>query len=86
MLLQLIRYWLSSALCIAGIAIVVIGGFDEPSLQVGIPVFSSGASIWLLNVLYRVGVTGDVERDAEEDARAYFAKHGHWPGESGAPR
>lgn len=83
MLLKLIRFWLPTALCIGGIAVIVIGGVDETSLEVGIPVFSAGASIWLLNFLYRVGVSGDGERDAEEDARAYFALHGHWPGEQG---
>lgn len=81
MLLKLIRFWLPTALCIAGIAVIVIGGVDETSLEIGIPLFSAGASIWLLNFLYRVGVSGDTERDAEEDARAYFARHGHWPGE-----
>jgi len=36
-------------------------------------------SILLLNVLYRIGVTGDVERDREERARVYYDEHGRWP-------
>ncbi len=83
MLLKLIRFWIPTLLCIGGVAIIIIGGVSETSLEIGIPVFSAGASIWLLNFLYRVGVAGDTERDAEEDARAYFAKHGHWPDERG---
>ena len=39
------------------------------------------ASVLLLNVLYRVGVEGDRERDVEEAARVYFDKHGRWPDE-----
>jgi hypothetical protein len=35
--------------------------------------------VLLLNVLYRIGVEGDKERDREEAAREYFDKHGHWP-------
>lgn len=85
MLLKVIRFWVPTLLCLAGVGIIIAGavggGELEPSLTIGIPVFSAGASIWLLNFLYRVGVSGDKERDSEEDARTYFAKHGHWPGE-----
>ena len=35
----------------------------------------------LLNVLYRIGSTGDRERVREDEAREYLAKHGHWPDE-----
>jgi hypothetical protein len=41
----------------------------------------AAASILLLNVLYRVGVAGDEERDREAAARDYFDEHGHWPDE-----
>ena len=40
-----------------------------------------GQPILLLNVLYRVGVSGDRERDDEEAARDYFDAHGRWPDE-----
>ena len=42
----------------------------------------SGLALLLLNVLYRYGVKGDEERDEEEQARDYFAQHGHWPDET----
>jgi hypothetical protein len=32
-------------------------------------------------VLYRIGVTGDVEREREDEARARFEEHGEWPDE-----
>jgi hypothetical protein len=35
----------------------------------------------LLNELYRLGVRGDPDRDAEDAARAYFDRCGHWPDE-----
>jgi hypothetical protein len=38
-------------------------------------------SVLLLNVLYRVGVSGDAERDREAEARDYFDEHGRWPDE-----
>ena len=46
---------------------------------------AAGLSVWLLNLLYRVGVKGDRERDAEDRARAYFDEHGHWPDEERGP-
>jgi hypothetical protein len=45
-----------------------------------------GLSILLLNVLYRIGVRGDVEREDEMNARDYFDEHGHWPDEEPRPQ
>jgi len=41
----------------------------------------SGLSVLLLNWLFRLGVSGDKDRDREEAAREYFGAHGHWPDE-----
>lgn len=41
----------------------------------------AGLSVALLNLLYRVGVQGDRERESEDDARRYFDRHGRWPEE-----
>jgi hypothetical protein len=56
-------------------------------------VIGAGLSIALLNLLYRVGVGGEAERDAEEAARDYYTANGRWPDEQpthtshgGAPR
>jgi hypothetical protein len=45
----------------------------------------AGLAVLLLNVLFRIGLSGDVERDREAAARAYFAEHGTWPGEEQRP-
>jgi hypothetical protein len=37
--------------------------------------------VLLLNVLYRIGVQGDRERDTEQEARDFFDEHGRWPDE-----
>ena len=42
---------------------------------------SAATAVLLLNVLYRIGVEGDKERDREEAARRFFDEHGHWPDE-----
>jgi hypothetical protein len=48
-------------------------------LAAGALFFSAASAILLLNVLFRIGVEGDKERDREEAARAYFDEHGRWP-------
>src|SRR3954466_10557801 len=43
-------------------------------------------AVFLLNLLFRIGVQGDLERDREDEARAYFDRHGRWPGEGDSTR
>jgi hypothetical protein len=45
----------------------------------------AGLSVLLLNVLFRLGVQGDLERGREDAARAYFDDHGTWPDEETRP-
>jgi uncharacterized membrane protein YoaK (UPF0700 family) len=75
MALAAIRYGIPLALFIAG---VVVGAVAD-SVAGAALVFSAASAVLLLNVLYRIGVQGDKERDREDEARAYFDKHGRWP-------
>jgi hypothetical protein len=62
---------------LAGFVMLALGGtkrWDAWAMLVG-----AGLSVLLLNWLFRLGASGDRERQAEEDARAYFAEHGRWP-------
>jgi hypothetical protein len=52
---------------------------------VGAGIIGAGLSIYLLNLLYRMGSAGDTEREREEAARAFFDAHGYWPDESPRP-
>ena len=80
MRLRAVRYWLPVGLVLAGIvSLFVIDSsdrFEAFSMLVG-----SGLSVALLNVLFRYGSRGDRERQAEDDAREYYAEHGRWPDE-----
>ena len=42
---------------------------------------SAATAVLLLNILFRIGVEGDKERDREDEARRYFDEHGRWPDE-----
>lgn len=82
MLLRFTRIWLPAIVVTAGVAVMIIGG-DDVAAEGGAGIVGAGLSIWLLNVLHRVGVTGEKTRDDEADARAFFDRWGHWPDEPG---
>jgi hypothetical protein len=80
-----VRYVLPAAIVVAAIVVLAfnhsIDGLEGAAMFIG-----AAGAILLLNVLYRVGVRGDVERDEEAAARDYFDEHGHWPDEAGNAR
>jgi hypothetical protein len=75
-----VRYILPLVLFLGGLVLLAI----EPN-SIGLEGFAmaTGAalSVLLLNWLFREGVRGDRERDAEEKAREHYAEHGRWPDE-----
>ena len=75
-----VRYVLPAVIALAGVIVLIfnqtINGLEGFAMGIGV-----AGSILLLNILYRVGVSGDRERDDEEAARVYFDEHGRWPDE-----
>jgi hypothetical protein len=73
-----VRYVLPAVVALVGIVVLIV---DQSLIGLeGFVLFIGAAgSILLLNVLYRIGVSGDAERDREEAARTYFDEHGRWP-------
>jgi hypothetical protein len=75
----MIRYGIGVVMVIAGIVVLVAvpgTGVDGFAMAVG-----GGLAVILLNVLFRLGVSGDQERAREEAARRHFDEHGEWPEE-----
>ena len=73
-----VRYWLPGLICLAGILAMIFGP-QESRAEGGGAILAAGLSIYLINVLFRVGVSGDRDRDQEEDARRFYVEHGFWP-------
>jgi hypothetical protein len=78
--MRFVRFGLPIAICLGGVVAIAI----EPNrngLEGAVLIVSAGLSVFLLNWLYRVGVAGESERDSEDEARAFFDRHGVWPDE-----
>jgi len=75
-----VRYLLPAAVALVGVIVLIfsdtVNGLEAFAMGIGV-----AGSILLLNILYRVGVSGDRERDEEEAARRYFDEHARWPDE-----
>jgi hypothetical protein len=80
--LNIVRYVIPAAILVVGIVVSATAG--HAGVTAGALFISAATAVLLFNVLWRMGVEGDKERDREEAAREYFDAHGHWPDE--APR
>lgn len=83
--LLIVRYGIGGVMVLAGIIMLIISpsglGVEGFGMAAG-----GGLAVLLLNLLYRMGVSGDLEREQEEEARRYFDAHGEWPDEDDRPR
>lgn len=75
-----VRYGIPIAFLVAGMLALALAP-DSQKLEGWALFTGAGMAILLLNVLHRIGVSGDSARDAEENARRYFEEHGRWPDE-----
>jgi hypothetical protein len=77
-----VRVWLPVAIMVAGVVAIVASGGSEAGWEGGVAIIAAGASVWLLNIIFRVGVQGERDRDAEDAARDFYGEHGYWPDEA----
>jgi hypothetical protein len=82
--LAVVRYGIGAVMVIGGVVMLVVSpaglGVDGFAMAVG-----GGLSVLLINFLFRLGVSGDREREREEWARNYFDAHGEWPEDEPTP-
>jgi hypothetical protein len=73
-----VRYGIGWGMVLAGIVLLIVspGGFGTEGFGMAT---GGGLAVLLLNFLYRMGVSGEREREQEERARRYFDQHGEWP-------
>ena len=76
-----VRYVVPAVILLAGLVVFAVVPDREVALDIGAMFVGVAIAVFLLNFFFRMGVSGDVERDREDAARAYFDAHGHWPDE-----
>lgn len=72
-----LRYVLPGGVVLAGLIVMALG--SESELEGGAGIVSAGLAIFFINWLFRIGVAGEREREAEDAARDHFERHGRWP-------
>src|SRR5215475_6576011 len=82
-LLAATRVWLPLTIAAAGVVCVILGGAGTDSILAGagVALILAGVVVWMINWMYRMSVQSNLDREREEQAREYFARHGRWPDE-----
>ncbi|HXE44584.1 MAG TPA: hypothetical protein VN635_05240 [Conexibacter sp.] len=75
-MLALVRYGLPAAIAVAGVVCLELGG---TAAGAGVVLIGSAAIVLLINVLFRMSLTSNRDREAEEEARERFEREGRWP-------
>lgn len=76
--LLFVRYGIPLAMVIVGIVAYEGGGLWE---GFGVVLMGFAVTVLGINVLFRLSLVSNRDRDVEEAARDYFELHGHWPDE-----
>jgi hypothetical protein len=75
-----VRYGLPALIALTGIVLAIAG--DETWDAAGAVLVGVAALVALLNVLMRLGLESNRDREREERAREQFDRSGRWPGGS----
>lgn len=73
-----VRYGIGGAIIVAGVVVLAVVPGDQGAYGFA-SALGAGSAVLLLNLLYRVSVNSERDRDREEEARRYLDEHGHWP-------
>ena len=75
------RYIVPALIALAGVVTVIVVSDRQIAWEIGGMFVGAAIAVFMLNFFFRMGVSGDRDRDREEAAREYFDRHGHWPDE-----
>jgi hypothetical protein len=80
-----VRYGIAGSVILAGLVVLVAVGGDLGAYGFA-SAMGAGLSVMLLNLLSRMSVSGDRDREREEQARTYYGEHGVWPDDEVPPQ
>src|SRR4051794_1418674 len=81
-LLFTVRYIVPGLIFLAGLVVLVAVKDREVAWEIAGMFCGAGVAVFMLNFFFRMGVSGDRDRQREEEARVYFDRHGYWPDEA----
>lgn len=91
LLVFLLRFGVPAGIAVAGVVLIVLGHgrvhgsgwtqWGNTRAGAGVALIIAALIVWLMGWMFRMSVQSNRERDAEEEARRYFDRHGHWPDE-----
>jgi hypothetical protein len=74
-----VRYGVPAVIFVAGVVVFAAASDREVALEIGAMFWGAAIAVFLLNFFFRMGVSGEADRDREEAARTFFDEHGRWP-------
>jgi hypothetical protein len=74
-----VRYGLPLFIFLVGVVVFAVVGDREVAIEIACMFWGTAIAVFLLNFFFRMGKSGDEDRDREDEARAYFDRHGRWP-------
>jgi hypothetical protein len=74
-----VRYGVPAVIGLAGVVVFAAVSDREVAVEIGAMFCGVAIAVFLLNFFFRMGVSGEADRDREDEARAYFDAHGRWP-------
>jgi hypothetical protein len=77
MSLLAVRVLLPAAIGIAGVVLVIVGG--DAARGAGIVLVGVAFLVVLANLLIRLGIDSERDREREEARRREFSRRGRWP-------
>jgi hypothetical protein len=77
--LAFVRIGLPVLIGVAGVVLVAVGG--DSGRGAGIVLIGVAALVVLANLLIRLGMLSERDREREELRRREFSRRGRWPGE-----
>ncbi|WP_210491484.1 hypothetical protein [Patulibacter sp. SYSU D01012] len=79
--IRIVRFWLPALIFVAGAVMIAVSpdivGVEGAALMLG-----GGLGVVVSNRIHKIGLKGDVDRDRENEARAFFDRYGVWPDEA----
>jgi hypothetical protein len=75
--IHLVRYGLPGAILLAGVLVIVVGS-GAIAAAAGIVLIGISFLVYLVDVLARLAIASQLDRDREQRARERFARTGRW--------